>query len=147
MSARRIGRIAGTVLVNFPAAAAQAAVRADGSGVDMDALLRLTLALGVVLAAIIGLAWLLRRVVRFNHGANGQLRILGGLSVGSRERIVLVQVGKAQLLVGVAPGRVQTLHILDEPIEAPGSGATGADGRGVSFAQRLRAVLEEHGKR
>ncbi|EAR20659.1 flagellar biosynthetic protein FliO [Nitrococcus mobilis] len=142
-----IGRIAGAVLVNFPAAAAQAAARVDGSGVDMDALLRLTFALGVVLAAIIGLAWLLRRVVRFNHGAAGQLRILGGLAVGSRERIVLVQVGKAQLLVGVAPGRVQTLHVLDEPIEVPAVAAPGADGRSVSFAQRLRAVLEEHGKR
>ncbi len=146
MSLRRTRRIAGAILVNFPAAA-YAAVRVDGSGVDVDALLRLSLALSVVLAAIIALAWLLRRVVRFNHGANGQLRILGGLSVGNRERIVLVQVGKIQLLVGVAPGRVQTLHILDEPVETPQADSAGAVGGGVSFAQRLRASLEEHGKR
>jgi flagellar protein FliO/FliZ len=29
---------------------------------------------------------------------------------------VLVQVGGKQLLLGVAPGRVNTLHVLDEPI-------------------------------
>jgi len=29
---------------------------------------------------------------------------------------VLIKVGSAQLLVGVAPGRVNTLHVLAEPI-------------------------------
>lgn len=147
MSSRRIGRIVGTAFVNFPATLAHAAVQIDAPGADMSALLRLTLALAVVLGAIIGLAWLLRRVARFNRSANGQLRILGGLPVGSRERIVLIQAGKAQLLIGVAPGRVQILHILDEPIEAPEGGSAGEAGRGVSFAQRLRAMMDDHGKR
>ena len=146
MSAQRMGRTVAIALVNLPAPAAQAAARVE-AGVDPDALLRLTLALGVVLAVIIGLAWLLRRMARFNRSVNGQLRILGGLAVGNRERIVLVQVGKAQLLVGVAPGRVQTLHVLDEPVETPQSASVGEDGRSVSFAKRLRAMLDEHGKR
>ena len=146
MSVRRFGRIAGMVLVNFPAACAHAAARVDNSGADMGALLRLTFALAVVLAAIIGLAWLLRRVARFNRSADGQLRILGGLAVGNRERIVLVQAGKTQLLVGVAPGRVQVLHVLDEPIETPQWGSAGENSRGASFAQRLRAMLDSHGK-
>ncbi|MDN5871209.1 MAG: flagellar biosynthetic protein FliO [Nitrococcus sp.] len=147
MRLRRIRPIVGTALVNFPAVAARAAAEADGAGVDVSALLRLTLALAVVLAAIIGLAWVLRRVARFNRGANGELRILSGLAVGSRERIVLVQVGKTQLLLGVASGRVQTLHVLDEPIEAYQQGPAGEDGQGVSFAQRLRAMMDDHGKR
>lgn len=146
MSALRFGRIVGTILVNFPAALAHAAVPVSGAGVDTSALLHLTLALAVVLAAIIGLAWLLRRVARFNRSADGQLRILGGLPVGNRERIVLVQVGKTQLLIGVAPGRVQTLHVLDEPIEGPHRDSVGEDSRGVSFAQRLRVMLDSHGK-
>lgn len=147
MRPRRIGRIAGTALVNFPAALAHAAAQSQSASADMSALLRLTLALAVVLAAIAGLAWLLRRVGRFNRSANGQLRILCGLPVGSRERIVLVQVGKTQLLLGVAPGRVQTLHVLNEPIEAPPWGTAGEDGRGASFARRLRAMMDDHGKR
>jgi flagellar protein FliO/FliZ len=31
---------------------------------------------------------------------------------------VLVRVGKTQLLIGVAPGRVTTLHVLAEPVDA-----------------------------
>lgn len=147
MGAPRIGRIFATVLVNLPASIAHAAARVEGVGVDPNALLRLTLALGVVLAVIVALAWLLRRMARFNRSVNGQLRILGGLAVGNRERIVLVQVGRAQLLVGVAPGRVQTLHVLDEPVETPQTASAAGDGRSVSFAKRLRAMLDEHGKR
>lgn len=70
----------------------------------------------VVLALIIGLAWLARNVLRIQPQGRGKLRVLGGLSIGSRERVVLVQAGEQQLLLGVAPGRVQTLHVLDEPI-------------------------------
>jgi len=79
-------------------------------------LLQLTFGLLVVLAAIVGSAWLLRRYGRLQSGVAGALRVIGGLSMGPRERVVLIQVGKQQLLLGVAPGRVQMLHVLDEPV-------------------------------
>lgn len=79
-------------------------------------LLQLTLGLLVVLIAIGGGVWLLRRVGRFQSGADGALRILGGLSLGTRERVVLMQVGETQLLLGVAPGKVEALHVLDRPV-------------------------------
>ncbi|MEG7523045.1 MAG: flagellar biosynthetic protein FliO [Chromatiales bacterium] len=40
--------------------------------------------------------------------------VLGGTSVGPRERVVVVKVDDIRLLLGVAPGRVQTLHVLDQ---------------------------------
>jgi flagellar protein FliO/FliZ len=98
-------------------------------------LLQLTFGLLVVLAAIVGSAWLLRRYGRLQSGADGALHIIGGLSMGPRERVVLVQVGKQQLLLGVAPGRIQTLHVLDEPVAA---GTTPPQG---SFAERLAGAL------
>ncbi len=79
-------------------------------------LLQLTFGLLAVLAAIVGSAWLLRRYGRLQSGVAGALRVIGGLSMGPRERVVLIQVGKQQLLLGVAPGRVQMLHVLDEPV-------------------------------
>jgi len=98
-------------------------------------LLQLSFGLLVVLAAIIGSAWLLRRYGRLQSGVDGALRIIGGLSMGPRERVVLVQVGKQQLLLGVAPGRIQTLHVLEEPVVA---GATPTQG---GFAERLAGAL------
>ena len=85
-------------------------------GVSSGNLVQVTLGLLMVLALIVGIAWLLRRYGRLQSAASGSLKIIGGLSIGSRERVVLLQVGDTQLLVGVAPGRVQTLHVLDEPL-------------------------------
>ena len=82
----------------------------------MSSLWKLTFGMLLVLGLIMAIAWLLKRTGRFQVAAGGGLRILGGLSMGARERVVLMQVGDTQLLVGVAPGRVQTLHVLDQPL-------------------------------
>ena len=100
-------------------------------------LLQLSFGLMVVLAAIVGSAWLLRRYGRLQTGAEGALRIIGGLSMGPRERVVLVQVGKQQLLLGVAPGRIQTLHVLDEPVMDATSPTPSA------FVEKLTAALKK----
>ncbi len=100
-------------------------------------LLQLSFGLLVVLAAIIGSAWLLRRYGRLQSGVDGALRIIGSLSMGPRERVVLVQVGKQQLLLGVAPGRIQTLHVLDEPVTTAGPQAPSA------FADRLAKMMKK----
>ena len=89
----------------------------------VTSLWQLTLGLLLVLALIAAVAWVLKRSGRFQTTAGGGLRILGGLSMGPRERVVLLQVGDTQLLVGVAPGRVQTLHVLNEPLENAHSAA------------------------
>lgn len=84
-----------------------------------------TLALCVVLIAIFGLAWLIRRV-RAVSGRADALAVLAEVRIGPKERAVLIRVGAAQLLVGVAPGQVNTLHVLPEPVEvgrAPGAAA------------------------
>ena len=77
-----------------------------------------------------------------SSAAAGSLRVLGGLSMGTRERVVLIQVGETQLLLGVAPGRVQTLHVLEEPI--PTSEAS-KPGKG-NFAASLSAALQRGNK-
>jgi flagellar protein FliO/FliZ len=77
-----------------------------------------TFALLVVLAAVFVAAWLLRRVRGFGSVARGALDVIADLPLGPKERAVLVRVGKTQLLIGVAPGRVTTLHVLAEPVDA-----------------------------
>jgi flagellar protein FliO/FliZ len=84
--------------------------------------LSVLLGLLAVLAIIAVLAWALRHLFRVGVGAEGLVRVLGSTSLGARERVVLLQVGGEQVLVGVAPGRVQTLHVLDEPVTLPAPG-------------------------
>ena len=90
-----------------------------------------------MLGLIVAMAWLLKRSGRFQTCAGGGLRILGGLSMGSRERVVLIQAGETQLLVGVAPGRVQTLHVLDQPIQQRDTLPAGG------FAEQLGRLLNK----
>ncbi len=99
----------------------------------------MTVSLLIVLMLILAMAWLFRRINRFSSEALGNFRILGGLSVGTRERVVMVQVGKKQLLLGVAPGRVTTLHVLDEQISPDNL----PERQATTFAQRLGAALKQ----
>ena len=122
---------------------------AEPAGVDVSSLVRLIVGLLAVIVAILVLAWLMRRMGSIGGHGGGQLRVLGGLAVGQRERVGLIQVGDKQLLIGVAPGRVQTLHVLEEPLaeDGIGSGTRPAPG-GNSFAERLRRVMQQsEGKR
>jgi len=81
-------------------------------------LLRVTFALLLVLAAVLGAAWLARRVRGFSAGNSPSIQVLSQLSLGARERAVLVRVGTQQLLLGVAPGSVRTLHVLEQDATA-----------------------------
>ncbi|HVY23881.1 MAG TPA: flagellar biosynthetic protein FliO [Steroidobacteraceae bacterium] len=67
-----------------------------------------TVALAIVLALIYGAAWMLRRVKSFS-GARQSMNIVEAVSVGPKERVVLVRVRNQHVLVGVAPGRVNML--------------------------------------
>lgn len=92
----------------------------------------------IVVALIVALSWGMRRMGGLVGAGAGALRILGGLSVGTRERVVLIQVGDQQLLLGVAPGSVKTLHVLEEPIPTTSSTGSGKSG----FAANLSAALQ-----
>ena len=74
------------------------------------------LGLLVVLGLMLGLAWLVKRYVQLPGIGKGQVQILGGVSLGSREKAVLLSVEGKRLLVGVAPGRVQPLMILPDAV-------------------------------
>ncbi len=105
-------------------------------------LVQTTLGLFAVLVVIGAAAWAVKRFGYFQSGGHGQLKIVGGVSLGSRERVVLLQVGEQQLVLGVAPGRIQTLHVLDEPLSLK----TPDDGAAVSFSDRLHSALKKQPK-
>lgn len=93
----------------------------------------------VVVGLILALAWMLRRMNHVQGSVQGRLRILAGLPLGSRERVVLLQVGDEQVLLGVSPGRVSRLHVLEKPLDT-GGGETGAVGE--NFRARLLAAMQ-----
>jgi len=81
----------------------------------------------LVLLLIFALAYLLRR---FNlvPTTNGVLKTIAVTSLGQKERLVLVQVGEQQYLLGVSSQQVSLIDKLAEPIHIESD----------SFASRLR---------
>jgi flagellar protein FliO/FliZ len=76
------------------------------------------LGLIVVLTVMLGIAWLFKRYAQVPGIGKGRVQVLGGVSLGAREKAVLLSVEGKRVLVGVAPGRVQALIELDD-IEPP----------------------------
>jgi flagellar protein FliO/FliZ len=68
----------------------------------------------LVVGLMLALAWLVKRYVQVPGIGKGQVQILGGVSLGAREKAVLLSVEGRRLLVGIAPGRVQTLLVLGD---------------------------------
>ena len=73
-------------------------------------------ALLLVLGLILGLGWLLKRLPGAGFRQAEGLRVVASITLGARERAVVVQVGDQQLLLGVAAGAVTTLHTLPQPL-------------------------------
>lgn len=80
-------------------------------------ILKVTVGLALVIVAIFSSAWFYRRFGNFSPVANDALKVIGGISLGQKEKIILLQVGEEQLLVGVAPGNIQKIHIMKTPIK------------------------------
>ncbi|MDP2823757.1 MAG: flagellar biosynthetic protein FliO [Sulfuritalea sp.] len=93
------------VMAEASAQVAQGAPAADPGG----SLWQLFLGLVIVLALIIGSLWVLKKLVTQRGESAGLLRVVAGTAVGTRERVVIVEVGSTWLVLGVAPGRVSAL--------------------------------------
>ncbi|RON11396.1 flagellar biosynthetic protein FliO [Pseudomonas brassicacearum] len=100
-------------------------------------LTQLVLGLLLVLGLIFFLAWLLRRVQQAGPAGKGQvIELIGSRALGPRDRLVLVQVGNEQILLGLTPGTITPLHVLKEPVQVPS-----AEQATPEFAQRLMELL------
>lgn len=105
-------------------------------------LLQVVFALLLVLGAIGLFAWFMRRLAPGQASAGGMLKVVGGVMVGPRERLVVVEVKDTWLLLGVAAGQVTLVHSMPRPPEAP-MGVVPAGG----FARVLSQVRAARGRR
>lgn len=107
---------------------------------DTGSIAQLATSLVLVVALIIVLAWLYRRFGGGQLAQSGIMKIVAGISLGARERVVLMQVGEQQVLLGVSPGRVQMLCSLDKPVTVAEAAAL----KGESFAERFAEAMKRN---
>jgi len=118
---------------------AQAAPAQDIGG----SLFQLVFGLGVVIALLVATLWLLKRLSAPRGEAAGMMRVISGIAVGARERVVVVEVGGNWLVLGVAPGQVTALAEMPRG-QVPPAPAITAETQSANrdFAGRLRKMLD-----
>jgi len=125
-----------SVLAAEPVANATVAAPVVGASIGGQ-LTQLVLGLLLVLGLIFALAWLLRRVQQTGPRQGQVIELISSRALGARDRLVLVQVGNEQILLGLTPGRITPLHVLKEPVQVPGT----AQSATPEFAKRLMEIL------
>ena len=112
--------------------------RQEPVGSSMDAL-NVSLGLIFILVLIFSMAWLVRKMGYSHISGQGQLKLLSTMNLGQKEKIALIQVGQQQLLVGITSQQINTLHVLEEPLETTVSQDATADSsqQNQNFAGKL----------
>lgn len=92
-----------------------------------------------VIAIIIGLAWLLKRMRVPAFGQQKGLSIVRQLPLGTKERLMIVQAGEEQFLIGVTSQSVNLISKLETPL-------TQEERESVPFSNTLTQLLKKNDK-
>ena len=125
--------VAAETTVTTPAPAAAATQAGSGMAAQLG---QLAVGLLLVVGLIFLLAWLMRRVQQLGPRGGQVIKVVASQALGPRDRLVLVEVGSEQVLLGLSAGRITPLHVLKEPVQLVDAQATSPE-----FAQRLMELL------
>lgn len=90
-----------------------------------------------------GTAWLARKVSGGKGFGQGGMKVIGGVALGPREKLILVEVGDTWLVIGLVPGQIRTLHQLPKGSDFDLNQAPSPNTE-VPFKQWLKAVAERN---
>lgn len=93
-----------------------------------------------VIALILFMAWLLKRMRVPAFGQQKGLSVVRQLPVGTKERVMIVQVGDAQFLIGVTSQSIQLISKLETPLKQEELEST-------PFSNQLTQLLKKHDKK
>ncbi|WP_052692168.1 flagellar biosynthetic protein FliO [Teredinibacter purpureus] len=120
-------------------------------------LIQVVTGLGAVTLLIFVLAWLAKKLGYANFNGPAHMRVVANLPLGNRERAVLIEVEGERLVLGVAPGRVNVIKILEARVSREEYAVSVNDSfpeknngvplkKGQEFARYLKSVLDPSNK-
>ncbi|ASQ45368.1 flagellar biosynthetic protein FliO [Legionella clemsonensis] len=90
----------------------------NASSISNSELLRVMSGLLLVVGVIVFLSWLLRRLNNAGLGNTKEFKVIASMSLGTREKIMLINTGNRFLLIGVTSGSINTLYDFGEELPA-----------------------------
>lgn len=81
--------------------------------------LRMLLSLAAVLGLLAACAWGFQRLRSGGAFRAGAIEVVSGISLGGREKVVLLRVAGEEILVGISPAGMRPLHVLKQPPARP----------------------------
>ncbi|MEH6346607.1 MAG: flagellar biosynthetic protein FliO [Bermanella sp.] len=103
-----------------------------------DQIIQVTLALSAILILIYAIAWFVKRY-RGVQGLTGlPLKTLAVMPMGVKEKIVLIEVGGKQILLGLTAHNINTLATFDEPILQT------EKAKSNNFSDRLKEIMSQN---
>ncbi len=107
-------------------------------------LMQMMLGLAAVIVMIFVVVWLIKRVGYTGYQAAEMMKIKGCLPLSTKEKLLLVEVGNEQLLIGVAPGFVGHVKTLDQPIRDTSKNCSyNASPVSSLFAEKLKTIINK----
>jgi len=106
-------------------------------------LAKLALALVIVLFVFWLFAKVMQQVQGFKTGSQQDLSVICALPVGQRERVVIVQAGDQQLVLGVTSSQINKLHVLERPLSTRDQSLDPKDFKNKLSAAMKRQVSRE----
>ena len=119
-----------------PAAPAAPVTQAPSSAASLA---QVVFGLLVVLGLLVGTLWFLKRMGGGRFAPGSVVKVIGGVSVGNRERVMVVEVADQWIVIGVAPGRVNTLASMPRQEAPVANAAAGAP----NFSAWLKQTIEK----
>lgn len=101
-------------------------------------LVNVTLALMGIIGLIFALSWFVKRFNQGSFSANAHIKILSAMPLGTRERIVLIEAGGQQLLLGITSTNINTLHVFETPVVVDSN-----EGGQSDFSRKLMSILQQ----
>lgn len=101
-------------------------------------LVSVTFALLGIIGLIFAISWFVKRFSQGGFAASSHIKIISAMPLGTRERIVLIDAGGQQLLLGITPTNINTLHVFETPIAVDNKIDTQSD-----FSRKLMAILQQ----
>ena len=131
-----------TAFVSRPVVAAGPAASLPATpGIGGGNLLSVGLSLIIVVGVIVALGWFYSRSRLVSGGGAELITIVASRALGPKERLIVVDVGGEQILIGMTSTGANTLHVLDKPLERSRTATAGS-----GFANRLKSALLENGQ-